>query len=351
MSKCFVSFSSRDGEFAGKLMASLRLQNIDLWDYSNSAQDIPLGESVKANIRKWIDGSVHFIAVLTTASTDPETGKFTIFEMQYAHQKGKRILPVAVAPFSPGKLAPSLEFLADAKYLPFDPEGGQDYERSFARLCQEMAIPYVPPFLGDPRIIFAARFDREIRGLKIPNEQQILLRTTIDDFTRQYAAGKWTDAKETITFFGLACKRFLRNVTLYYPTLLLALCEMHQNSFDSAQKILQPLLTHPLADENLWCALGQIRFLKGEFQEALEAFRIAREKCPEGKDWEARFNILAASMELARWEEASAAFREGVADNSPARRSGHPNPCTAPSRTHNTCRSTRSDLDSVSRSL
>jgi hypothetical protein len=89
MAKCFVSFSSQDAEFAGKMMASLRLQNADVWDYSNSAQDIALGEAVKESIRRRIDESWHFIAVLTPASTDPETGRFTTFEIEYARRSGR----------------------------------------------------------------------------------------------------------------------------------------------------------------------------------------------------------------------------------------------------------------------
>jgi tetratricopeptide (TPR) repeat protein len=308
MPKCFVSFSSCDDEFAGKLIASLRLQNADVWDYSNSAQDIPLGEGIKANLRARIDESGRFIAVLTPASTHPETGRFTIFEIRYAQEKGMRIFPVALELFSLRSLPPELAFLEDAKYLPFASLEGDAYERSFARLCEEMGLAYIPPFLGDPRVIFAPRFEAEIRGLSIPNEHRVLLRMTIDDFTHQYAAGKWSEAEETIGFFIGACKRFLKGTVLYYPALLLALCRMHKNDLDGAQTLIEDLLDHPLVDENAWGALGQVYFVRGDLLKALDAFKTAREKCPPGQDWVSRFNILAVSVELALPAEVSAAF-------------------------------------------
>jgi tetratricopeptide (TPR) repeat protein len=308
MPNCFVSFSSRDAEFAGKLMARFQLQDMDVWDYSNFAQDIPLGESVKSRLRQQIDDSAHFIAVVTAASIDPETGKFPRFEWEYAHKRGKRILPVVIQPFSPTNLSPELKFLEDAKHLPFDAGDGDNYERSFARLCEEMGVQYKPPSLGDPRVIFAPRFDREIRGLAIPAEHRILLRRWIDEFTQQYVAGDWANARETITLCIGLCKRYLKGAVLYYPVVLLALCQMHEGRVEDALSTLTPLLTHPLADENVWAAVGQIHFLRGEFQEALEMFAIAKQKCPPGEDWEARFNLLATYLELGRLEEASAAF-------------------------------------------
>jgi tetratricopeptide (TPR) repeat protein len=308
MSKCFVSFSSRDTEFAGKLVASFRLQNVDVWDYSNYAQDIPLGESVKSRLCKQIDDSAHFVAVVSGASADRETGKFPRFEWQYAHKQGKRILPVVIQPFSPANLDSELEFLEDTKYLPFEASDADDYERSFARLCEEMAVPYEPPFLGDPRVVFAPRFDREVRGLAIPADQRVLLRTVIDRFGQQYRDQKWADAGESITFFMGATRWFIKGAAPYYPALLLALCKMHEGRLDDALLLLTPLFTHPLADENVWAAVGQIHFLRREFEKALAMFTVAKQKCPPGEDWEARFNILATCLELGRLEEASAAF-------------------------------------------
>jgi tetratricopeptide (TPR) repeat protein len=215
---------------------------------------------------------------------------------------------VAIQAFSPRDLPPEVAFLKDAKYLLFESPEGEAYERSFARLCEQMGLAYTPPFLGDPRVIFAPRFEAEIRGLPIPNEHRILLRLTIDDFTRQYAAAEWDQAEETISFFIGACKRFLNGTVLYYPTLLLALCRMHANDLDGAEKLIEGLLDHHLMDENALGALGQVYFMQGEHRKALDAFKAAKEKCAPGQDWVSRFNILAVSVELGLAVEASAAF-------------------------------------------
>jgi tetratricopeptide (TPR) repeat protein len=289
-------------------MASLRLQEVDVWDYSDASRDIPLGESVKERLRKQIDDSIHFIAIVTVASVDQETGRFPRFEWAYANAQGKRILPVTILPFVPADFGPELQFLEGAKYLPFDLEDAHAFEQSFARLCIEMEVRYVPPFLGDPRLIFAPRFEREIRRLSIPPQQRVLLQTTIDNFTHRYAAREFADATEEIEFFLGACRRFLSGKTLYYPTILLGLCRMHVGRLEDALACIEPLKTHPLADENLWAAIGHVHFIRGEFEDALSNFRIAREKCPPGLDWEARFNILATCIELGRVEEGSAAF-------------------------------------------
>jgi tetratricopeptide (TPR) repeat protein len=304
MSKCFVSFSSRDGEFAGKLLASFRLQEIDVWDYSNPAEDTPLGVGLKSDLCRRIDASDHFIAVITPSSTHPESGKFCIFEMQYAHSREKRILPLAFTECLPFDAGPELPFLQDAKYLSFDPSDSDAYEKSFKRLCEEIGAKYVPPFLGDPRVIFAPRFEKEIRGLGITRQHGVDLRLVIDEFTRNYREEKWDKALAAIVFFIGGCERWLKGIAMYYPTVLLALCQMHRDRLEEAEKTLESLLNHPLADENLWAALGQIDFMRGDFERALAKFKIARDKCPEGKDWEARFNILAASAALRKADEA-----------------------------------------------
>jgi tetratricopeptide (TPR) repeat protein len=95
----------------------------------------------------------------------------------------------------------------------------------------------------------------------------------------------------------------------YYPTVLLALCQMHRNELDAAEHTLKTLIDHPLADENLWAALGQIDFIRGDYEKALAKFKIAKKNCPPGKDWEARYNILAASVELGRAEEGMAELK------------------------------------------
>jgi tetratricopeptide (TPR) repeat protein len=307
MSKCFVSFSSRDGEFAGKLMASLRLQEIDVWDYSNPAEDIRLGDPVQTDLCRRIDGSKWFIGIITPSSSDPHRGKYCIFELKYANSNGMRIFPIRLAQYSSFDPDPELPFLKDTKYLTFDDE---NYEISLAHLCEDMGAPYVPPFLGDPRIIFAARFDKEIRGLALSREHSIKLRLIIDEFTREYAAGRWLKARKAIDFFLASFERAVEGIVPYYPTLLLALCQMHMNKLDDAEETLNLLLNHKLADENLWAAIGQIDFMRGDYEKALAKFKIAKEKCPTGKDWEARYNILAASVELGRTEEATAAFEE-----------------------------------------
>ena len=310
MSKCFVSFSSRDSDFAGKLMASMRLQEVDVWDYSNPGQDIRLGDPVRADLCRRIDGSQHFIGVITPSSTDPDIGKYCIFEMQYAKSRGIQILPVVLAPCQSLDPGPELPFLKDAKYLTFGPTD-EEYEFSFARLCVEMGVPYVPPFLGDPRIIFAPRFDKEIRGFAVPRDHRIQLRLIIDEFTRHYPAERWADAQEAIVYFISVFRRAVKGVVPYYPTVLLALCQAHQNELEFAENTLKPLLNHPRADENLWALLGQIDFVRGDYEKALDRFKIAKAKCPPGKDWEARFNILAASVELGKASDATAAF-EGL---------------------------------------
>jgi tetratricopeptide (TPR) repeat protein len=136
------------------------------------------------------------------------------------------------------------------------------------------------------------------------------LRVIIDEYTRHYAAERWADAQEAIVYFIGGFKRAVKGVVPYYPTVLLALCQMHQNELVPAENMLKAVLNHPLADENLWAALGQIDFMRGNYEKALARFKIAKEKCPPGKDWEARYNILAASVELGKTEDARAAFED-----------------------------------------
>lgn len=307
MAKCFVSFSSKDTDFVSKLLASLRLQEVEYWDYSDPVQDTPLGADLPSDLRRRIDGSDFFIAILTPASVDRQTGRFCIFEVVYARERQKPIIPVTLSPHLP-PLGTELSFLVGRKYLYFAAEFDQSYEEAFEKLCATIGASYVPPFLGDPRIIFAPRFDKEIRNLDFSREHRADLRQIIDEFTRAYSDESWSAAHDAITFFILAHKRWVKGVIPYYPTILLALCQMHQDKLLEAAETLNQLKGHPLEDENLWGALGQIAFVQENYRDSLDKFKIARQKCPPGKDWEARFNVMAASVALGNPEEVSAAF-------------------------------------------
>ncbi|MHB8765899.1 MAG: toll/interleukin-1 receptor domain-containing protein, partial [Deferrisomatales bacterium] len=79
--KIFVSFSSRDLPFVQRLFARLGAQEVELWDYSQEGQEIPLGEDLEEYLRRRVENVEVFVPVVTPNSFG---SRYTRAEVRHA---------------------------------------------------------------------------------------------------------------------------------------------------------------------------------------------------------------------------------------------------------------------------
>jgi tetratricopeptide (TPR) repeat protein len=300
--RIFISFSSLDREFVRKLFYSLKSQQLDVWDYSQAGSEITPGARLSEALAQQIDLSDYFIAVLSANSTNEETGRYTRHEVQHAVEAGLlrkgKVLPLVLAGDPPRTWEGVYQQLRDIMHLRVDPEDRRAYEEMIARLCCRFGWRYVAPFVGDPRLPFARRFEDEVRRLPLPialfNELMVLIK----EFGHKFAAGDWLEADALISYFLMVCGYKALEPPPYYPRIIKGVCELQLGRFVEAEASFLEASRHPAADENSYGGLGQVYLRQRRFPQALAAFEKAREICPEGLDLEARFNILATQIEM-----------------------------------------------------
>jgi tetratricopeptide (TPR) repeat protein len=301
--KIFVSFSSRDIAIARKLFYSLKSQQLDVWDYSRPGEEIPLGTRIQEVLERQIDGCDYMIALLSANSMDPAIGRFTRHEIEYAIARGiierGRLLPLQLA----GSPAPPwggvYAQLQDRLFGELDPGDRRKYEEAIALVCRRLNWPYTPPFLGDPRLPFAGRFEREVAGMQktLPNAVFVDLMSTINDFVHAYNDGDWPEADRLISHFLLLWRYKVRKPEPYYPKIIQGVCQLHLGRFAEAEETFFEAARHPSRDENCFGGLGQVYVRTRRYVEAQAAFEMALEVCPPDRNWEIRFNILGSRLE------------------------------------------------------
>ena len=301
--RIFVSFSSRDIEVARKLFYSLKSQHLEVWDYSRPGDEIPLGTRIQEVLERQIDGCDYMVALLSANSMDPAIGRFTRHEIEYAILRGVlgrgRLLPLRLT----GSPAPPwggiYAELQDRLFGDLEPGDRRRYEEAIALVCRRLEWPYTPPFLGDPRLPFAGRFEREVAGLQkeLPNAVFVDLMSAINDFVHAYDGGDWLEADRLITHFLLLWRYRIRKPEPYYPKIVQGVCQLHLGRFTEAEGTFLEATRHPSRDENSFGGLGQVYFRTRHYVEAQAAFEMALEVCPPDRNWEIRFNVLGARLE------------------------------------------------------
>jgi tetratricopeptide (TPR) repeat protein len=313
--KIFVSFSSRDIAVARRLFYSLKSQLLDVWDYSRPGEEIPLGTRIQEVLERQIDGCDYVIALLSANSMDPAVGRFTRHEIEYAIARGVlargRLLPLQLAGSRPLAWSGVYEQLHDRLFAELDPGDRRKYEETIALVCRRLEWPYTPPFLGDPRLPFAGRFEREVAGMQkaLPNAVFVDLMSAIDDFVHAYNGGDWPEAERLIAHFLLLWRYKVRKPEPYYPRIIQGVCQLHLGRFAEAEETFFAAARHPAHDENCFGGLGQVYVRTGRYVEAQAAFEMALEVCPPDRNWEIRFNLLGCRM-----ESGAAAGDEGLFD-------------------------------------
>ncbi|MCX6842182.1 MAG: tetratricopeptide repeat protein [candidate division WOR-3 bacterium] len=300
--RVFISFSSRDIAFARELFDSLMRQPVDVWDYSQRGEEIPVGSPIPTYLREQIAASDYFVPLLSANSTDPAIGRFTTLEVRHAIDCGMlqqhRIIPVVLTDREPGSLGGPYDELRDTMHLDVDTRDWRSLEGLVQRLCGVLSLDYVPWIPDHPRLPFAERLRAELRDSDLSRAEYRDLGTLVAEFTRAFADGRWRAALELVTYFVMACRYRLPSSAPYYPLIVKGVCELQLGLLAEAETTFRQAVQHPRHDENGVGGLGHVYFRQKRHDEALAAYEKALAICPKGEELEIRFNILSTRVEL-----------------------------------------------------
>jgi tetratricopeptide (TPR) repeat protein len=294
--RVFISFSSKDRRFVRKLFFRLKSQNVDVWDYSQSGSEIPLGKEIPDILKEKINQSDFFIPILSKNSMDPTVGRYVRIELEHALSKGLlkqgRILPLVLMSNPPKAWENEYSSLESTMHLDIDPDDQRQFEESIARISATLKVPYIPPFVSHERFPFSERFEREIKtwNLEIALFNELLV--IVNEFSRQYNDAEYFEANQTITYFLLTCRYRLPKFKPYYPLIVKGVCDLHLGNFIEAEETFIEATHHSLSDENSHGGLGQVYFRQGRYEESLKAYEEALQRCPAEENKEILFNIL-----------------------------------------------------------
>ena len=156
--KLFISFSSKDQKEVRKLFSALELQKVEVWDYSDEGQELPLAHEVVDSLKERVDRCEYFIAIISPSTIDEQIGRYTRFEVNYAIECGKiqqkRILPVLLN--NPAEQWMTLyDALTPILRIELNTNNPERFEDNIRRICEWLSVSYVPSLLRDPRVFFA----------------------------------------------------------------------------------------------------------------------------------------------------------------------------------------------------
>ena len=320
--KVFLSFSSADSIIVRRLIHSFKSQNIDVWDYSRSGEEIDPGKVIKYALDSEIKASDYFFPLVSSNSTNQDIGRFTHYEVKKAIEYGMltqgRIIPLLLESDPPQKEWPGeYRNLQEVLYLELDPEDNKKYQTTIVRICRYLNVEYRSPYLGDTRLPFEERFQNEIREKVVSNALYDDLMQIINEFSRYYAEKEWVEAYELINYFILFCKDKLPEKQLYYPRIIKGVCELHLGQFLEAEETFRESTRLPECDENAYGGLGQVYYRQDKYNMALTEFKKALRKCPVNLNKEIRFDILLIEIELGKRQINDSVLDEFNLDNLP----------------------------------
>lgn len=296
--KLFVSYSSRDEAAVQMLFFALRLQRVGVWDYTKEGEHLPLGQFVTESLADKIGLCDYFLAVVSANSTDEVFGCYTDFEVRRAVEGGllgrRRLLPVLLATSPPASWRGAYAGLEGLLRVELDCSEQRRFDDAVRKICEYIAVDYVPPVLGDPRVFFSRRVREEMAGQRLSTADYMELMDVVVGCAEKVTLNAWEEAGRLISLFLTLSAFKLPGVSLYYPQIVKGVCELQAGSFEAAEQTFAQATQHPAGDENAFGGLGQAYFYQGRYAEALVAFRKSFELKPTDKG--TRFNLEAARL-------------------------------------------------------
>jgi len=282
-----------------ELLASLKHQGLDVWDYSNDIESIEAGEVITERLKQEIDQRGVFIPVISSNSLSEELGRYTRLETEYAIKQRKRIIPLKLsgAPDTADWDYPYSE-LASALYLEIDIFNDRDYTRQLIKLCRELQVEFQALDRSHPRLPFWAEFRAEVAAIPKTNYHHSLLMEFLWAFNMHYFRHDYKEASSQIHLFLTTCSYVLPEYQPFYPLIVQGICHRHMGKLDEAEQCyLKANESHPGLDEaNIFGGLGGVYLQKESYEQALEYYAESLKHSTLDNNTDEKFNYAAASL-------------------------------------------------------
>jgi tetratricopeptide (TPR) repeat protein len=284
--KVFISFSQKDSKEVRTLHFELEQQGVDVWDYSKRGEGLPLGKPLDLSLKKRIDSSDYFIAVITPNSVSSEIAPYCRFEVLYALSTEKlpqdKILPIMLTG-PDGSWQGGLELdarLESIMRFEINSFKNDDFERRLEAICEWLSIKYVPSALRRKKAFFAKAFLKEADSVELRHTDFVVLMDIMNSCAVSVERGDWQTAKEKADLFLKWARHTAPDVDFYYPLIVRGVCELELNKPETAKETFLNAISDERHKNNPlyglgFAGLGHTLFTTGQYDEALSAFQDA----------------------------------------------------------------------------
>jgi|GEM_PF-6618903 tetratricopeptide (TPR) repeat protein len=298
-SSVFLSFSSRDMKFANEIMAVLKYQGVDIWDYSNEIESIEAGTDIEERLKSEIRQRDVFVPMVSPNSMDLSVGRYTRLETDYAIKSGKTIIPV-VLPDSPepAQWLPPYSMLLNLLYLRFEFMDDKDFIRNLVILCQKLGAGFQPLDESHPRLPFWSFFRAEIHDIPKSNYHYGLLMSILWGFNKCFFMEEWVQAENRIGLFIRNCEYLVPDYAMFYPYIVHAVCLRHMAKYDEAEKeYLKAMESRPgYGLENIYGGLAGVYLEKEDYEKSFHWYERSLKESTAGLNGDEKFNFVVASL-------------------------------------------------------
>lgn len=295
----FVSFSSRDLKYVREIMAALKGQGIDFWDYSSIAESIEAGSKIDARLSREIDACTHMIVVISKNSMNTDIGRFCRFELEYALNRGGKPVPYFIPVIvesrdeknSQGMIAKTLNRLISPAAKPHQKlilkppydifikdfrleldESPESVVKFTVKICQTIDRVYIPPIEAHANLPFWKLFRKEVEELAHSNNVHVEVMMILGEFNEYYKKAEMQLALKKISFFIDTCDNRVPDYKPFYPFIVKAVCETELKMYDEAMKSYEKAkLIHP-KNQDVIGGIGTLYFKTNEFRKAADCF-------------------------------------------------------------------------------
>jgi tetratricopeptide (TPR) repeat protein len=291
----FVSFSSHDLSYVREIMAALKGQGLDFWDYSDMVQSIEAGESINERLLREIESCTHMIIVISRNSADMNIGRFCRIELEYAlgknNQSKIQLFPVLLDHTDPSELLPPYDRFKDIFCCDLD-RTPESIVKLTSKLCHLIDQIYIPPIEAHPRLPFWKLFRKEVEDLAYSNKEHVDLMMLLGEFNEYYKKSEIENALNVIRYFIETCNFRIKGYKVLYPLIVKAVCEEELGMYDEAMSsyIKASLFDHD--NQDIIGGIGTVFFRKGQYEEAAGCFRRIINEFPGEDISNARINLI-----------------------------------------------------------
>ncbi len=271
----FINFSSSDLGNSREIMAALKGQDLDFWDYSDIIQSIEIAEHIDAHLIKEIDACTHMILVISKSSLNTDIGRFCRFEFEYARKRKSQIaiqfIPVLLFKRGTIKFITPYDVFENDFYHELDntPESIVSFT---IKICQKIGKVYIPPIEAHPNLPFWKFFREEVEEMAHSNKKHVDIMMILGKFNEHYKRSNIEQALKEISFFLQSCAYYIPGYRLFYPCIVKAVCETELKMYDAAMiSYEEAKAIHP-ENQDVVGGIGTVFFKVGQYDKAKECF-------------------------------------------------------------------------------